>query len=501
MQLPGIRGALDEAIVREKAELEAERLAEELKKEVRVEARDIGTLRKELHVTVPAKVIGEHLDHNYEELRHDAIVPGFRKGRAPRQLIEKRFGAEVRESLVTSIVGQSYFAAIEQKELQVLGEPRFRVATDEGVRLLEIDEALPHLKLPADGDFDYVCEVEIKPVFELPELKGIPVHTPEVTIDDQMVEDELLRQRKIRGRFEPQPADATVERDDLVVANIVLRVDGEQVDAEDNVQFGVRPSVVNGIEVRELHSALEGARAGETRQVDCQIPDDYSRVDLRGKRGQFEFKLHEIKRLAPLSMEEFLERSGFESEKEARDYYRMLLENERDSLVVQLRRQQVYDYLLQNTTLELPEQLSGRQIDRAVARRIIEMQRRGIPESDIAARIDQVRTSAKEEALRDLKLTFILDKVAETLNIQVTDEEVNTAIAQIARRYNRRFDRVRDELQRQDLLGRLAEQIRHDKCVAHLLDQAAQVDEPPEGGAADPKPRGRRVREGTEEPG
>ena len=207
--------------------------------------RDIAVLRKELRITVPAKVIADHMDHNYAELVHDAFVPGFRKGRAPRRLIEKRFGAEVRQSLTSSIVAQSFFAAVENEKLEVLGDPLFSIPVDSGTKLMDIDEALQHLKLPEAGDFSYVCEVELKPKFELPDLKGIPIKPPQVEVTDAMVDEQILQRRKMRGRVEPVPA-GTAEKDDMVIANVALTVDGQEVKREENVTVGVRPAQRGG---------------------------------------------------------------------------------------------------------------------------------------------------------------------------------------------------------------------------------------------------------------
>ena len=478
MQLPGMPGAMEDPTLREKAEEESERLLEELEKEVQTEIKDIGTLRRELRITVPAKIISEHMDYNYKELMHDALVPGFRKGRAPRQLIEKRFGSEVRESLTTSIVGQSFLAATKNNELDVLGDPLFRMdsgAGDEGVKLVDFDEALHQLKLPAEGDFSYICEVEVKPTFELPELKGIEIKKPKIDITDEMLDDELLRQRKIRGRYEPQ-LEGAAEKDDMIVADVTLLVDDQTIKTEENVQLNVRPTAVDGIEISTLDEVLGGAKVGETRPVECTIPEDYERADLRGKSGRFEFKIHELKRLAPMPLDEYLERMGMEKESEARDYYRTLMENERDDMIERAKKDQIHTYLLDNTELDLPEKLSNRQTERAITRKIVDLRQRGVPESDIEAHIDELRTSAKEDATRNLKLDFILGKVAEELDIQVTDEEINSEIARIARLYNRRFDRIRDDLQKQNMLERLAEQFRHDKCVRRLLEDVKLIE-------------------------
>jgi trigger factor len=484
MDIPGAAGTADREAL-QKAQEESERLLDELKKEVRCEAREIGVLRKELLITVPAKVIADHMEHNYSELVHDAFVPGFRKGRAPRRLIEKRYGAEVRQSLTSSVVAQSFFAAVENEKLDVLGDPLFSISADTGTKLMDIDEALQHLKLPETGDFGYRCEIELKPQFELPELKGIPVKTPEVQVTDAMVEEHMLQRRKIRGRLEPV-SEGAAAKDDLVIADVVLTVAGQEIKREDNVTVGVRPARIEGIVLQSLDEVLTGVRTGEMRTASCTIPDDFERPDLRGQAGQFEFKVHEIKRLVPEPLPEFLQAWGFDSEADARSHVREELETERSEMIERAKKAQVEQYLLQNTTLDLPLDFSARQTERAVLRHVIDLQRRGVPLPDIEARIDELRTSATEQVAVELKLGFIFEKVAEQLEVDVMDEEVNTEIARIARRYNRRFDRVRDELQARGLLTQLVEQIRQNKCVEQLLTQATFEEAPAGPAKAEP---------------
>lgn len=483
MDIPGAAGIRDpEAWTR--AQEQQQRLLEDLKREVKAELRDIGVLRKELRITVPAKVIADHLEHNYAELMHDAFVPGFRKGRAPRRLIEKRYGHEVRESLTSSMVGQSYFAAVENEKLEVLGEPRFRIETGAGVQLLEIDEALTHVTLPESGDFSYVCEIELKPTFELPELTGIEIRAPDVRITPEMVADEMLRHRKLRGRFVPVADGAA--RDDQVIADLLLTAGGAQVKREENVALPVRPSALDNIPLRTLDKVLAGARPGDVRRVACSFPEDFERADLRGQAGEFAFTVHEVKRLEPQPLADFLREWGFDGEDEARTYFHAALEAERGRLVREAQRSQIERYLLEHTKLELPEEYSARQTSRAVLHRVIELQRRGLPAADIEAQIDALRTSAREEVAAELRLAFVLDKVAEQLGVTVLDEEVNTEIARMARLYGRRFDRVRDELQARGLLDQLVATIRHSKCVDELLKTARVVSVPAEGPAAQP---------------
>jgi trigger factor len=478
---PVLSGALNDPDMLAAADSRANELLEELKTSIKAEVGEIGTLRRELKITVPGKVIADHVAHNYDELAQDAVIPGFRKGRAPRRLIEKRFSHDVRQSLKTTIIGQSYYAAIEKEELSVLGEPLFRIPSGDNEKLVDFGEALAAFTLPEEGDFEYACELEIKPPFELPELKGIEVKTPKFEITDEQVNEALERQQKMRGRFEP--VDGAAEADDMVVADVTLKSGDAEVKTEENVQVGVRPTRLDGIAVTNLGEVLTGVKAGESRSADVKIPDDYERPDLRGQDGQFVFAVHEIKRQTPAPIEQLVEQVGAESEAQLREFIKQDLEQEREHWTLRAKQAQVTDYLLDKTPMDLPEQLSARQTDRAVVRRVIDLRQQGMPESDIEAKIDELRTSAAEQVQRDLKLGFILDDVAEQLGVQVTDEEVNTQIAMMAQRYNRRFDRVRDELQSQGLLAQLAEQIKHDKCINQLLADANLVEVTPEEAA------------------
>ncbi len=471
MDVADMTNLVDDPELREKAGQETKRLNDELREKVRAETRDIGVLRKELTIIVPAEVIATHTAHNYDELMGDVHLPGFRKGRAPRKLIEKRFGAEVRETMKSTIVGQGYFAAVEREKLDVLGEPLFRISADGGEKLVEFNTALEKIELPASGDLTYTVELELRPKFDLPTLEGIELKTPQVTITDEMINGQIELQCKNRGRLEPTDGAAAGD-EDVLIADVTLYCEDKQVKHEENVQLGVRPSRLDGIVLQNLADVLRGAKIGEERSIDCSISDDYERADLRGKPARFDFKIHEIKRLVPVTVEQLVENLGMGGEQELREYTRSVLEIERDDLERRAKQVQVEEYLLKNTAIDLPEGLSARQTDRAIIRRVLELQQSGVPMTEIEAQIDALRTHASEDVRRNLKLAFILDAISHRLGIRVTEEELNAAIGAIARRYNRRYDRVRDELQSQGLLLQLAEQIRHDKAIEQLIGNA-----------------------------
>lgn len=452
---------------------------ESLKKIIDVRTTDAGVLRKSLTVSVPADRIREERDKQYSDLINDALVPGFRKGHAPRRLVEKRFGSEVGEQVLTKLLSNAYLAAVEKESLQVLGDPVFRLPGEKKAdakeepadRVVDFNTAMDTIQLPDEGPLTFTCEVEIKPTFELPELENFPIEKPTVKITDDDVSKQVLRQQANRGTYVPVPGP--VQADDLVVADLKLSCDGKVLKEHENVNLAARPQRIEGAVLEKLGDVLGGAKPGDTRTMTATMPEDAAIEEARGKEVTFEFKVQDIKRLnVPPIDAEWLSSQGFDTEQEYRDFIKSRMEMELDQAIRGGMRGQVTRHLLNTVKLDLPEGLSSRQVERSVIRRMVDLRRRGVPMSEIEKHADELRTSARTEAIDQLKLHFILEKIAEKLEVDVTEEEINSQIAMIARQYGRRFDRVRDELAREQGLENLYLQIRDEKCIDHMLDKA-----------------------------
>lgn len=461
---------------------EQQKLMAELKEAITVRREEVGALRLKLTVNVPRDTVEKQLGKQYAELKRDAAIPGFRKGHAPLRLVEKRFGSDVGEQLKGQLIGSGYLAAVEKEALKPLGDPLIwvklkeqRFGEDQKPRsvavekLLPLDQAIDHLPMPKEGPFSFSCELEIKPAFELPKLEKIPIERPAITIDEDDVEVELSRMRMRRGTFQPVEEGA-VERDDLLYVAMKLSVDGEVLETEDNFDIAARDIRVKGIPLVGLGDALEDHEIGDDVTFQATVPDDHDDLGLRGKTAKFEFTIREIKRLElPPIDDEFLSSMGIESEKDLRHTLRSLLESELERTVKRKMYDQIGQYLLDHTNLEIPEGLSQRQTERSVARRMMELLQSGVPATEIERVRDEMRARAHDQAIRDLKLFFILEKIAEEREIDANEEQLNAAISQIARRSGKRFDRVRDELSKRDGLTTLYLQLRDEKVFETLV--------------------------------
>ncbi len=469
---------------------------ETLKKVISVDVTDVGVLRKTVGITVPRDSLTSEFDKEYDGLASDALVPGFRKGHAPRKLVEKRFGREVNEQVQTRLVSNAYLAAVDKEELKVLGDPMIWVDVQDKKKpdepaqekLLEMGAALPHISLPDDGDFTFRCEVEVKPEFQLPELEGVALEKPILTISDEDVQVQIDRMRAQRGNWAPVEADGKIVADDLLVCDLKLTAGDKEIKTLDNVQLAARAQVVEGAVLSDLGDVLAGARVGDSRSIDAELPDDYEVQNLRGKKATFTLTINEIKRmqLPPLD-KAFLDAQGFDGEDDYRKWVKTQMELQLEAEIRRGMKGQAKQYLLDNTKIELPEGLSSRQTERAAARKAIELRRQGVPAEEIDKHADELRTGAREEALMELKLYFIFEEIAEKFEVDVTEEEINGQIAQMARAYNRRFDRVRDELAKNNGIEQLYLEVRDEKCIERILDKAKITEAKPEKKAAPKK--------------
>ncbi len=470
-----------------------EKAMAELKEAIGVAKEDIGPLRMKLTITVPRDTLDGRLGEQFDELKRDAIVPGFRKGHAPLRLVEKRFGSEVGDQIKSQLIGSAYLAAVEKEDLKPLGDPLIwakvseeRVDDNEATRMVETDklisitQAIEELELPNEGDFTYSCELELRPEFELPELKKIPLEKPKVSVAKADVDKEIERILMSRGTFTPVEK-GSVKIDDMMYVDIKMSVDGEVIASEDNFDMAARNMYVKGVYLDGFGDAVKGKKVGAEVTFDAEVPDDHENIDARGKTATFKIKINEIKRLEiPAIDEEFLSSSGFESEKEFRDQVNTMLESNLVQTQQRAMRDQVGQYLLDETKMELPEGLSQKQTERTLARRMIEMLQAGVPQAEVEKSMDEMRAKAHDQVIRDLKLSFVMEKIAEDHAITVPEERVNGAIHQIAARSNKRFDRVRDELSKGDGLTMLYLRLRDEQILDDLVADAevSEVESP-----------------------
>ncbi len=425
---------------------------------------DIGPSRKKITITVPASAVDEQLEQALTGLASEAALPGFRPGRAPRRLVEKRFGETVRKETKGQLISGAYSRAIEEHKLTPLGDP-------------EGNEALEALVVEAGKAVTFSLEVEVAPEFELPAVEGIEVLKPLIRPSDEEVDEQLKRLAVNEGELVPHdragPGDYCIGHGVMKAADggeVILDLRGAVIQVPGEGSDG--RGAILGVMVDDFAAQVGNPKAGETVTVRATAPEQHERENIRGKALEISFQVDQVQQIVPATTEALVARYGMENEQQLREAV-MLRLNQR-ALVEQAMamRQQIAKRLLDAVDLALPERLSARQAERNLARARMELMYRGWDEQQIERRVAELRGATGAQAQRELKLFFILAKVADQFQVGVKEEEVLGRIAQIAAERNERMDTLRKELVRRNQIGVIAQQVREHKTLDLLLSKA-----------------------------
>ena len=440
------------------AENQAETAVEEVPPyTVRVE--DAGPATKKICVEVPQDYIAGKITEQFKELRQEAYIPGFRKGKVPAHLIQKKFAKDVRDQVKRTIMSECYQNAVEKNDLQVLGEPELTDAEK-----VELKDGEP---------LNFSFTVEIQPTITLPELKGIKIKKPKIVVTEEHINQAMQNLREQQGKLVPV-TDRGVQFKDFLTADVHVKVEGNVLSHQSDTTLVARPGRVAGLMIDDFDKQLEGLKIGEVREVSTKVPEKHPAENLRGKDVKIEVTLKEIKQIDPAIIDEaFLADLGFANEQELRDALKEQM-NERITFDIQgVLRQQVSDYLLEQVQVELPAKLSTKQTDRVVMRRALDLMQRGVSQERLEANIEKLREGAADESAKELKTFFVLQKLAEETKVEVGEGELNSRIAMIALQRGERPEKVKQQMAKQgNMLPSLFIQLRDEKAIDAVLENA-----------------------------
>lgn len=432
----------------------------------KVTVSDAGPSRKKISVEVPAEVVDDTLAEALSGIVAEAEVPGFRKGRAPQRLIEKRFGKVLREEAKSRLISAAYAEAVESHNLRVLGEPSA--------------DALADIEIEAGKPISFEVEVEVLPEFDLPELEGVKVLKPAVEVPDKLVEDEIERicvnEGSLEQRDEPEPGD-------------YLTGKGRMVDEDGNEHYDIDGAVVRiptadddgkgmilGVKVDDFATQLGLPKPGETATVKVKGPENHEVEALRGKDLTVTFEVQRVDRIIPAELADIVARSGAADEDQFRTFIKDRLTQRAEVRQQAVQHQQIAKHLLDSVEMELPERISAGQAERWLERRRLELMYRGADPEQIEASMADLRASSAEASQRELKLFFLLNKAAEQLEVQIEEAEVNGRIVRLAAERGVRPEQMRDELVKSGRIQTVIQQVREHKTLDAIL-QKAEVEE------------------------
>ncbi|MEO0474614.1 MAG: trigger factor [Planctomycetota bacterium] len=438
-----------------------------LKFDVKIE--DAGPACKALTITIPEDEIKAKTENVYGDLEDEAVVPGFRRGRAPRRLLEKRFAGHVKDDVKNQLLSESYTKAIEDNELDPLSDP-------------QVDEA-EALELPESGDLTFTVKVEVTPDVELPAYDSLEVTKTVTTVADTDIDEEIERMQQQSGKPSTLE-DAKIEEGDYAGVDVKIYAGKDAGDDAELIQeIPLDYVMVNGesaeykghvagIVVDDLGKQLTGKTGGDELTISMDGPAAHENEQIRDQPITIKLTIGSVHRIEPATVEEVTEQMGLGSEDELKERVKTMLEQRAEQNTQADLYQQLTDALVEKVDLELPKGITDQQAARVLNRQGMEMLYRGVPEEEVKAKLAEMRSESEEQAARQLKQFFILDKASKELEIDVDEQELNGRIAMMAMQQGRRPDKLRQEMAKQGQIEQLYLQLREQKTLDKILESA-----------------------------
>jgi trigger factor len=424
---------------------------------------DAGPCKKHLKVTIPAADIHRQYEDSLGKLQHDAQVPGFRPGRAPRQLIVKRFRKQVAEQVRSTILRSALDQIDQDYKLDPIVQPR-----------LDIDA----IELPESGPMSFEMDVEVRPQFDVPNFKGLKVQRPVVEITEKAVDAQMTRHIERYGQIVPKLEGAAEVGDYLTADLVFLRPDGRPINEVKEIQFRLQSELrfQNGT-IPDIASKLVGTKPGDSRQVEGKLGSAVEDPSLRGATIGVQIRVNDLKQMRlPELNDEFINSIGFDSLDELRQAVRDAIDRRLKTEQRQAIRSQIMDVLLREAPFDLPTDLVLREEKSTINRLVAELKQEGMSDSQIRASEAQIRANAHESTLRSLKEFLILVKIADAEGIKVGEEDVELEIEAIAARTDESVRRVRARLEKEGGADSLVTQILERRVLDRILEDVTIED-------------------------
>ncbi|QDO91655.1 trigger factor [Dolosigranulum pigrum] len=431
-----------------------------------------GPVTGQIEFTIERATIEEGLDRAFKKIRGRLNVPGFRKGKVPRKLFNKMYGEEaLYEDALNDLLPRAYqkaLAELEDEDFELVGEPSIDIKSME-----------------KDADWEIIAEVPLKPEVTLGDYKNIEVTKQDRTVTDEDVADELesRRQRAVELALK----DDAAEEGDTVVIDFEGYKDGEKFDGGSAENHSLE--LGSGQFIPGFEDQLIGAKSGDEKDVEVTFPEEYGAEELAGQDVVFKVVIHEVKeKRVPELDDEFAKDVDDEVETldELKDKIRQQLEKSKDRAATEATDDEAIQKAVENAEVpEIPEAMIDEEVDRQFNLFINNLQQQGISKDQYMSMIgtseQELRNQFRNEADFNVKTNLVLEAIAKAENIDVTTEDIDAEIKDLAEQYGMEEDRVRGILS-EDLL-------KHDislkKSIDLITTTAEEVLEPVEASDKD----------------
>ncbi len=415
-----------------------------------------------MEIELPEDKVEEALDKAYKKVVKDVNVPGFRKGKAPRKILETKYGPEIfYEDAVQIMVPDAYSQALaEETEIEPIDEP--------DIDIVQIEKGKPLI---------FTATVEVMPEVELGEYKGIEVEVEREEVTEEQVNNYLEGLREQHARLVAvEDEEGEAAEGDMLLLDFKGYVDGEPFEGGEAGDYSLE--IGSGNLIEGFEEQLIGARPGEDREVKVTFPQDYHENALAGKEAVFEVKVKELKKKEYPELDDDFARevSEFDTFEEYKEDLFEKFKEEAENRNRQKLESAVIEEAARRSSMKVPEPLVERQIDHMMSELEQRFAMQGLKMEqflEISGRTrEELRSQYREEAVDRVRANLTLDTIIKKEGFGVEDHEVEEKLQELADSYNEDVEHIREVIEKQGRLDMMREEVRMRKVIDFLVNHA-----------------------------
>ncbi|MCW5198530.1 trigger factor [Desulfobulbus sp. F4] len=425
-----------------------------------IAVEELSELTRKLTVTVPEDAVLQEMDKAYGKLKKDVHLKGFRKGKAPMSILETNYGDRVKAEVAEQLVQESYFDAIEVKGLDVVVHPEIR-----------------ETRFADDGSFVYVALVDVKPVFEISQYKGLEIEKPAVNVTEADIDRKIEELRRKHAVLRTADDEHGIVEDDIVIVDFQGFHNEKPMKEVHNENYSIDVGTKRlGAEFEEQ---LIGLKKGESALYETEFPADYVNPVMAGKKIEFKVDVKEIKeRVKPIADDEFAKDvdANCGSLAELRTGIAEELKRQREAALEGDIADRLMQKLISMNDFPVPERAVAYEVQEMVNQTEERLKRAGLTLETAGIKRDELAKQNREAAVKRVKGDFLLKKVAELEEIKLADEDIERGYQRIAMQYKMTVPDVKQYFQRREEIMPFLAELLNEKILRFLLD-AAQITE------------------------
>jgi trigger factor len=429
-----------------------------------VNIEEPNSLRRKLTIEVEPDEIKSELDRAYNELKRGVVLKGFRPGHAPRNLLERFFGEQVRGEVVQRLVEEYTKKALEEHDLKPVVAPEI---------VTEQTDLQKNLALKFSATFD------LRPKIEVKDYEGLKVPESKAEVTDEQVEEAIARFRERQGTLKKVEDRTVVQDGDYALASIEAFEDGKPLSStktDDRLVEVSERALAHGV-----FEVLKGSEIGKENRTSKTYAADYSQKELAGKTIEWRATPKEIyRRELPTVDDDFAKDLGDENLEAFRTRVRKELLAHAEQEANARARQGLLDLVIERNPVELPESLVARELSAMESELHQTLEAGGLSHEDASERVKQSAEDLKTRAEKRARTALIVDALAEQEKIEINDEELGERVAEIVTQSGRNRDRAAEFYRKEENREALRQTMRREKALDFILSRAKREDAPAE---------------------